>query len=1014
MSIHYNAFISYRHHPDDIKVATDIHRSLERFHVPKALRKRTGKIERLFRDKDELPITSSLTDSITTALENSDFLIVICSEHTKESIWVQREIETFLKTHHRSRVLTVLASGEPQDTIPQILQEERTVDPVTGEEHLLPVEPLSCDWRMPRKRAVREELPRLAAALLGCGYDELRQRQRQYRQRRLVATFSAALAASMGLSAYFIYNSIVIAQANEQIRQANIQIQANLDQALENQSQYLSSASAELLDEGDRLSAIALAVAALPGQDNDRPYVAEAEWALSNALRIYRPVSEVVSVGAFTVDALVSDFIVTDDGEKIYILDRLNQLTVWNTETFQKEATVALEYGTNYDMHVTVLGDLILTNYNRTVCYDNTGKLLWEYGDISDIAYLEDGTVLGLVGRLFEDSEILFLDPKTGEKTRESILLQEDSSGASPDEFYRDTYADGEILTVEYYNWGATSAYLVDVQQQTQTLLYACERDILNVCQGPSGTWIVMASDGSGSMNGNYGNIYISSPARAEILCFDRDGQVVWTNEIISSMYSPIRTLERIPDTHTLLCQQGNTFLQLDIRNGKVLGQCQAVGAPKTLEVDEIRVKGVLDNGYFFHYDYEDNMVSAAPYMPVTLTQVQMMDGFYVTTENSLSVTTYRNFSDDSWEAFNGTNPQYLSSSLRWGDLLLVTSSKELYLYDVSTGQQLWTAQTEFMADILGFSEDGSEIYLCQGLSTLIRVDASTGEITYQEFPTEVDGDYSYSVSEAYVYNDRLHYTLEIGQQQYLMAWEVKTGAVEAVALDVYDENDLPDTCEPLTANGSYIWLLSDSGKLVELSLADGNCKTLFTDLTEAPAWLFLEDGTLLICAGSKVSHVIPGGEVREGVDLGERTAASMYVHGQQLVILCDDASVQRFDAEGTFLGKTYISLYNNFYSTVKNAGSTQVVTWQPTQDGLLILNAAGMGNVIDCGSWTCRANIPEFVTYHTETDRLVLCTDMGMGAYRRYTTQQLLDKAAQQLGQFRLTEDQLADYGLA
>ena len=178
MSVHYNAFISYRHHPEDIRVATQIHRALERFHVPKALRKKAKLPMRLFRDKDELPITSSLTDDITRALENSDFLIVICSEHTKESVWVQREIETFLRTHSRDRVLTVLAGGDPYAVIPEILLYEDVVNHITGKIQREEFEPLSCDWRMKKRKAVKEELPRLAAPLLGCGYDELRQRQR--------------------------------------------------------------------------------------------------------------------------------------------------------------------------------------------------------------------------------------------------------------------------------------------------------------------------------------------------------------------------------------------------------------------------------------------------------------------------------------------------------------------------------------------------------------------------------------------------------------------------------------------------------------------------------------------------------------------------------------------------------------------------------------------------------------------------------------------------------------------
>ena len=122
MDIHFNAFISYRHHPEDIKVAEQIHKGLERYKVPKAIKKKTGGKMRLFRDKEELPISSNLTDDITRALHNSDFLIVICSTHVKESLWVQREIETFLQTHDHSRVLTVLVDGDdPYDVIPEVL-----------------------------------------------------------------------------------------------------------------------------------------------------------------------------------------------------------------------------------------------------------------------------------------------------------------------------------------------------------------------------------------------------------------------------------------------------------------------------------------------------------------------------------------------------------------------------------------------------------------------------------------------------------------------------------------------------------------------------------------------------------------------------------------------------------------------------------------------------------------------------------------------------------------------------
>ena len=88
MTEHYNAFISYRHAPLDNRVAAEVQRRLEQFHIPRAIQKETGfrKIDRIFRDKEELLITSDLNDTIQQALVHSDYLIVICSHSTNDSI----------------------------------------------------------------------------------------------------------------------------------------------------------------------------------------------------------------------------------------------------------------------------------------------------------------------------------------------------------------------------------------------------------------------------------------------------------------------------------------------------------------------------------------------------------------------------------------------------------------------------------------------------------------------------------------------------------------------------------------------------------------------------------------------------------------------------------------------------------------------------------------------------------------------------------------------------------------
>ena len=81
----YNAFISYKHAKLDTAIASHIQRKLEHYYVPHKLKKKIKhqKITRIFRDKDELPITSDLTETITNALRQAEYLIVICSTNTK-------------------------------------------------------------------------------------------------------------------------------------------------------------------------------------------------------------------------------------------------------------------------------------------------------------------------------------------------------------------------------------------------------------------------------------------------------------------------------------------------------------------------------------------------------------------------------------------------------------------------------------------------------------------------------------------------------------------------------------------------------------------------------------------------------------------------------------------------------------------------------------------------------------------------------------------------------------------
>src|SRR3954464_14319518 len=92
----YAAFISYRHVEPDRQWAQWLHSALETYRVPKRLAQERGlprRVGRVVRDEEELPASSDLNNEIERALEQSRYLIVVCSPRTPESRWVNREVE---------------------------------------------------------------------------------------------------------------------------------------------------------------------------------------------------------------------------------------------------------------------------------------------------------------------------------------------------------------------------------------------------------------------------------------------------------------------------------------------------------------------------------------------------------------------------------------------------------------------------------------------------------------------------------------------------------------------------------------------------------------------------------------------------------------------------------------------------------------------------------------------------------------------------------------------------------
>jgi hypothetical protein len=116
----YRAFLSYSHR--DTSWAKWLHRALEGYRIDKDLVGcATGHglvpktLRPIFRDREDFSAGHSLTEQTLTALEASQFLVVICSPNAARSPYVTEEVRRFKALGRAQFVIPVIVDGEPGD-----------------------------------------------------------------------------------------------------------------------------------------------------------------------------------------------------------------------------------------------------------------------------------------------------------------------------------------------------------------------------------------------------------------------------------------------------------------------------------------------------------------------------------------------------------------------------------------------------------------------------------------------------------------------------------------------------------------------------------------------------------------------------------------------------------------------------------------------------------------------------------------------------------------------------------
>lgn len=200
----FRAFISYSHH--DELWAQWLHKSLESYRVPRKLVGQTTaagvipeRLAPIFRDRDELPSATDLNRKVNEALGQSANLIVICSPRSAASRWVNEEILAFKRLGRADRIFCVIVDGEPNATDLAGRAAEECFAPALrfeigadGQPTAQRTEPIAADAREGKDGKANAKL-KLIAGLLDVGFDALRQRELQRRNRRMAAITALAL-----------------------------------------------------------------------------------------------------------------------------------------------------------------------------------------------------------------------------------------------------------------------------------------------------------------------------------------------------------------------------------------------------------------------------------------------------------------------------------------------------------------------------------------------------------------------------------------------------------------------------------------------------------------------------------------------------------------------------------------------------------------------------------------------------------------------------------------------------
>ena len=210
----YFAFVSYR--SSDEKWAKWLQEKIEGYRLPTTIQHERNDLPKkrlrpCFRYHTDIQ-PNELKAELRSKLEQSKYLLVICSPRSAQSAWVGAEIDTFVELGRRDRIIPIIVDGVPYSGDPKtecynpsLLKHFPHSDDINKDREILGVnihEEGSGSAYMKRERAVMMVVSRM----LNVNFDRLWQRQKRRLIRRAILSTITTIAVLAALIAVWVLN----------------------------------------------------------------------------------------------------------------------------------------------------------------------------------------------------------------------------------------------------------------------------------------------------------------------------------------------------------------------------------------------------------------------------------------------------------------------------------------------------------------------------------------------------------------------------------------------------------------------------------------------------------------------------------------------------------------------------------------------------------------------------------------------------------------------------------------